>query len=301
MVKYMLNKFFCFLAVVIFLTACSVSKDIAKRERDSEKMPVVVKEEKSLSEKIKELKAKKDYKAISELYEQSKDVVIDITSFSYIMESYLIEAKFEKVIEVGERIFTKFPGLVDGNLNLMLGIAYYNKGLYEAARRNLIKAKEEGVNNVLLTIYLVDVYLKKGQNSLALTEAALLEGELKDYLQGIIFYNEGNYSKALEKFEKLKNYENSVLYKGYTLYKMNKTKELLELWEAGVFDKNVNIYPFVVDVYLQRGEVLKAKQLLEKAVEENSNRFFLSTLGMIYELYLNNKEEAKKYYNAIQN
>lgn len=297
----MLNKFFCFLAVAIFLTACSVSKDVAKVESMREENPVVVKEEKSFSEKIKELKTKKDYKSICELYEKSKDAEIDITAFSYIMEAYFIETKFENVIEIGERIFGKFPGLVDGNLNLMLGIAYYNKGLYEVARRNLIKAKEEGVHNVLLATYLVDMYLKKGQNSLALTEAALLEGELKDYLQGVIFYNEGNYSRALEKFEKLKNYENSVLYKGYTLYKMNKTKELLDLWDSGVFDKNVNIYPFIVNVYLQRGEVLKAKQLLEKAVEENSNRFFVSTLGMIYELYLNDKEGAKKYYNATQN
>ena len=288
MVKCCQNKLILFLILLIF-TACSTHK----RDVIIENLPtakVTVKEEQPLSDQIKKHKKNKDFNAIIGLYEKNQQEIKNSVDLSYVMEAYYLEKRSDDAIKIGEKIFTDFPNLDDNRLNIILGVSYYQKGLIEAARRNLLKAKDSGNKNPLISYYFIDMYLKKGQNALALTEAANLEGEAKDYLQGIIYYKEGSYNKALEKFNSLSKFNKSVLFRAFCMYKLNKYDELITEWEKGEMRNFSEIYPVIADIYLKKGEVLKAKDTLLEAAKIDNKDYIQKNIEIIDEMFMLGKK-----------
>lgn len=253
---------------IIFVVSCTAVKN--EQIRGIPTAPTVsIKEEISLPEKVKTLKKEKNYKGIVELYEKFNDNIKDVVSLSYTMEAYYIERKFKDVITLGDKISNLYPNYQDGRLSLMLGVAYYQNDLYEAARRNLIKAKERGIKNQILTLSLIDLYMKRGQIALALIETSDLEEDKKEYLQGLIYFHDANYEKALEKFNQANNIIKTNFYRAFCLYKLNKYDELLNLWEKGLLKESKDFNAIIANVYFKKGEILKAKEVLKEANLQN--------------------------------
>lgn len=288
MMKFLQNSFL--IIMMLSLVSCA-----AKRELSKEKVspaPISVKEEPTVSEKIALHKKQKNYKNIIELYEGSMEEVTDVKSLSYVMEAYYINKRFKDVIAVGDKFYNLHPNYEDGRLNLLLGVSYYHLELYEAARRNFIKAKESGLKNKLISFYLVDIYLKKGQSSLALIETSDLEGEMKEFLQGIIYFNENNYEKAYDRFNKLSSIRKSIYFKAYCLYKLNRHDELLKLWEEGMLKDYVEFYSIVANIYLKMGEILKSKEVLKDAAIKQDD-YAMKNLRFIEDYYLFEKSKLE--------
>ncbi len=283
MAKFSLNNMIIF--VLLLLTACSVHKQDLETKKITPQQ-ITVKEEISLIDQIKIYKKDKDFKKIIELYEKNIQEIKDYASLSYVMEAYFIENRFNDVIKVGEKVFADFPQLNDSRLNVMLGVSYYRNGLFEAARRNLFKAKDSGSKNPLISYYLVDLYIKKGQNALALNEAANLDEEAKDYIQGLVYYKEGNYSKALEKFSLSSSFKRRILYKAFAMYKLGRYDELLDEWEKGEMKQFIEIYNLVADIYFKRGEILKARNTLKDALKISDDNFTRKNLENFDKIFL---------------
>lgn len=237
---------------------------------EREKPAIIVKEEVSIAEKIKNLKAMKRYEEIINLYEKNEKDVNDITSLNYVMEAYYLNKKYDEVIAIGEKFLNLYPNYSDGRLNLMLGVSYYHKAQYEAARRNLIKAKELGVRSNVLTLYLIDMYMKKGQNSLALIESSNLDDKNKFYIQGLIYYSERNCDKAIENFNQVITYRDSIVYKVFCLYQLKKEEEILKLWEGGFLQEYDEPKYIVSNIYFKKGEINRAMEILKDLSSKNS-------------------------------
>ncbi len=271
--------------IVILSFSCTQKRDVVEKTVLTP-AKISVTAEKTSEEQIIELKGKKDYKKITEIYDKEKDQIMDVRALGYVMEAFFIQKNYDRTIEMGERIFNSFQNYRDSRLNLILGVAYYEKGLYEAARKNLVTAKEMGLKNRLLTYYMVDMYIKKRQYSLALTEAAELEGTEKEFVQGVIYYRDGNLIKALEKFKTAEDFKTAGLYRAYTLHKLGRHDELLELWEKGLLKEFLEAYFLVADIFLKKGEILKAKETLSEAANKYSNEEAKKQTELLNQYYL---------------
>lgn len=280
----------------MLLTACSAHRD--KPVVPVKAQPVISIKSATLTEEIQSLRRKKDFKGVIALYEKRKDAFSGADSLKYLSEAYFMEKNYDMAIKTVEELFAGFPRLEDGRLNLMLGVSYYNINLFEAAKRNLIKAEDAGVKSGLLNAYLIEIYLKKGQYSFALNAASQFDGNLKEYLQGVIYFKEGGYRRALEKFDKLGDFKDSRLFKIYCLYYSGSAAALLETAEKGAPKKYPETSVMLAGIHLKNGRVTQAKKLLEDAlVMDKAHAAAWKNLGMIYELYLGDKEKARECYN----
>lgn len=284
--------------ISLFLAACCAcsvqSSGPAVPEKAGPKIPVV---EKAAIDEILALRAKKDFKGVIGLYHAKKEMFSGPDLLKYVSESYFMEKDYETVIKTVEQFFSKFPHYQDGRLNLMLGVSYYNINLFEAARRNLIKAEELGVRDRLLDLYFVLVYLNRGQYSLALSYASNFEGVLREYLRGIIYFKEGDYRKALEKFNKLADFGDSRLFRIYCMYYSGESAAIDETGENEILDKYPETLILLADINIKSGRIIKAKKLLEDALKiDKTQAAAWRNLGMIYELYMGDREKAEQYY-----
>ncbi|MCX7990738.1 MAG: hypothetical protein N2999_01695 [Proteobacteria bacterium] len=289
-----------FLFITMLLTAlygCATKEKQAIVKIDKEITKPVITEEKNLIEIIREKKTNGKYKDIIELYEKRKDEFVSIELLKPVVLSLLSEKRFDDILKIGEEKLSKIPNLEDKEINLILGIAYYEKSVFEASRRILTSLYDSGYKNDLLNIYLALLYQKRNQSALALSIIGEIEDyEKKNYLQGKILFTEGSYERAIERFRVVKEYADAKIYTLYCLFYLNRYDELLKYYEENRLQLNEKTIPVISLVFINRGDIKKALELLESVPLTERKGSFYRNLGLIYDLYLDDREKAKNYY-----
>lgn len=281
--------------VTISNCATKQEKSITKVQLEEIK-PVII-EQKSLIDEIRDKKEKRLFRDIIEVYEKRKNEFTNLELLKPVIISYLAEKRFEDILKIAEEKLNKVSNIDDKEISLILGIAYYEKGIFEPSRRVLSSLYESGFKNELVNIYLAMLYQKRNQYALALSLTGEIENsEKRNYLQGWILFTEGNYEKALEKFLSVKDFKDAQVYILYSLFYLNRHNEILKYFDEKKIDLNAKTIPIISFALINKGEIKMAKELLESIPESDRKSNFYRNLGLIYDIYFDEKEKAKEYY-----
>lgn len=297
LIEMRINYFLFFILSLVFITGCApTTKEISTKIEKEDIRPVII-EKKTLFDEISEKWEKKLFKEIIEIYEKRKNEFEDLNVLKPVLISFLYYKRFDDIVKIGEEKLAKIGNLNDNDIRLILAIAYYQQGAFEASRRILNSLYDGGFKNELVNIYLVFIYQKKNQFALALSMAGEIENfEKRNYIQGWLLFKQGYYEKALEKFLSLKNYKNSDIYVLYCFFYLNKYDEMLKYLEENKIDLNYKTIPIISLVLVSKGEVKKAKELLESIPESEKKAEYFRNLGLIYDIYFDDMDKAKAYY-----
>ncbi len=292
------TKKICFVSVIVlvFILASCAQRQEQVRKVEIETVKPIILVEKSLLEEINEKKEKGSYKEIIEIYEKRKDEFTSIELLKPVFISYLVEKRFDDIIKLGEERLSRFASMDDKEISLMLGISYFERGSYEASRRVLSALYDSGFKNEVLNIYLAMIYQKRNHFALALSVAGEIGSlDKRNYLQGLIFFSEGNYEKALDRLKSVKDI-NAKVYVLYCLYYLNRHDEALRYFEENRDTLRNEAVPIISTILINRGDVKKARDLLESVPEGERKGSFYRNLGLIYDIYFDDKGKAKELY-----
>lgn len=295
--KTCLNSILIIFGFVLLFSNCAPKREMVLKVEKEEIKPTIM-EKKSLIEDIKEKREAKRFSEIIKIYEERKSEFTTLEIIKPVILAYLSEKRFDDIVKIGEEKLSKLPSIDDNETNLILGMAYYERGLFEAARRVLINLYEGGYKNELLNIYLSMIYIKRNQVSLALTVAGEIEDPVKkSYIQGKIYFYEGSYEKALDRLLMAKEYKGSELYILYCRYYLGRYDDILKEYEDQKIQLDSRTVPLLAAIFVNQGEIKRAKELLESLSEKERKGSFYRNLGLIYDIYFDNKERAKDLYS----
>jgi len=261
----------------------------------------------NLTETLKELKEKKRYDEILKLYDQKKYEFNNVDKLSYVVVAFFHKGEYVKLTDIIEKNpqILKISEGVKGEILSCSGIAYFKLGKLDQSQKLLELALEQGLEEENPIFYLTVIYMKKGQFSNAMRMSAKLTPKKRDIVQGLLYLKENNFRRAIEKFNNIED-DKAKLYLAYSLYMSGNYDQAFNMINDKKID-NANLANILKAlILLEKGEVKKAKDLLEKlkmrkdlTKEELST--ILANLGLIEEIYLDNKDAARKYYeNSLE-
>ncbi len=288
------------LFLLIFFCGCVGGVD--KKEVEKQIKPGI-----NLTETLKELKEKMQYDEILKLYNQRKDEFDYVDRLSYLVLAFFHKGEYDKLANIIEKNpqILKISDGVKGEVLSCSGIAYFKLGKLEQSQKLLELAIEQGLEEEKTILYLTVIYIKKGQFSNAMRMAAKLTPKKRDFLQGLLYLKENNFKRAIEKFNNIE-YGKAQLYLAYCLYMSGSYDQAFSLVsDEKIGDSNLaNILKALI--LLEKGEVKKARELFEnlkmrKDLTKEELSAILANLGLVEEIYFDNKDVAMKYYeNSLE-
>jgi tetratricopeptide (TPR) repeat protein len=288
------------LFLVIFFYSCIGGVD--KKELTKQ-----VKRDVDLTEVLKELKEKKKYDEILKLYDQRKHEFNSVDRLCYLVLAFFHKGKYDRLADVIEKNtqILKISGDLKNEILSCSGIAYFKLGKLEQAQVLLELAFEQGLEEENLVLYLTVIYMKKGQFSNAMRMSAKLTSEKKDFVQGLLYLKENNFKRAIEKFRSIENHK-AQLYLAYSLFMIGSYDQAFKV----INDKKIENAKLAdilkALILLEKGEVKKARYLLESLkirmdLTKEELSAILANLGLVEEIYFDNKDVARKYYeNSLE-
>ncbi len=294
--KAFINRCLLVISLVYLFYGCAASPKPTEPVIMPEK-PIIT-ETISLAEEMKENYSRKNFDGIIKIYEKREKEFTGTDTLKPVILSYLWRKSFDQIVKIAEEKLANMPNVDDREVNLIVGISYYEKGLFEASRRILSNLYESGYRHELLNIYLSLIFMKKNQTSLALSVSAEIEDQSKkNYIQGKIFFNEGSYEKALERFSNTSGYKDIEDHIIQCLYYLGKYNEILKIYEEKKVQLNRRTAAVIASVLISNGDIKRAEELLKGLPDQEKTGSFYRNIGLIYDIYFEDKEKARELYN----
>ncbi len=294
--NHFLNRLVVILVSISLFSACAVETETVKPPVITEKPKLT--EVESLTDRIKKMYSSQSFEQLIALYEERKDEFTSIETLKPVLLAYLAKNRFEDIKKIAEEKLTRIPFADDKEINLIISISLYENGLFEASRRVLVNLYESGYKNDILNMYLAMIYVKRNQPALALTVSGEIEDQIhRNYIQGKIFFNDGSYSKALERFSQVRGYKDVEDYIIYCLYSLGKYDEIWKSYEEQKIKVNSKTIAIIASALIREGNIQKAVELFNSLPEEERRGSFYRNLGLLYDIYFDDKEKAKELYN----
>ncbi len=253
---------------------------------------------------------------LEKIIEKCKDKDLQETAYSSLLDAYFQNKNYSRIISVAEKYLKIYPkGRLVPNVCFYLGEAFYDKKDIEQAIRNYKRALETNTDaylNDLIYQGLVFSFVAKEDYAAAKNQISQIKDEqLHLYSEGVYFYKTGEYTKALEIFDKLlKDFpQNKIITSVYltkadTLYEMGRLNDSLSTYRyildnfkgsqyADLFDK---AHYGLAWCYLKKGEFRKAIEEFKNTLKYTSNPVVMvSSQIQIADAY----QEAGNYNQAL--